>query len=393
MMAETIRRPWAPILGALLLIACAARAEASSARVRWSPSTDPQVTGYRVWVRAAGSPYGSGTDVGRPATQSDGSLQYVVSGLNASQTYYFAVTAYGAPPLVSTFTRELPLGTPNPCTVDRCSTTTSCEIRAAADGSSCDDGSFCNGIAVCQAGTCQKGTPPDCDDGVPCTDDSCDDSLARCVHTGRPNCCTTSADCVDDDACTGSERCYAGSCSSAPAVCPAASCTSAFCDPVSGCGLMPTPDGISCDACGVLKPKNVVIGMGGGEGKLNLKATFATDAVVDPATFGMLLEIADASGNVVYSAAVSRDLFAAKPGGTKFRFLGIHDGSNTTNGITGALLKLRGGSWTLTIRANAPDLANALGQERLSATLSFGFLCMSDANLGCSIQSSRSICK
>jgi len=392
-MAETIRRRWAPLLGAFLLVACAARAEASSARVRWAPSTDPQVTGYRVWMRAAGSAYGTGIDVGRPGAQADGNLAYVVSGLNASQTYYFAVTAYGAPPLQSTFTRELALGTPNPCTVDRCTSTSSCEIHAAADGSSCDDGLFCNGIAVCQSGTCRNGTAPSCDDGVPCTDDRCDDSLARCVHTARSNCCTTSADCVDDDACTSNERCYGGSCTSLPAICAAASCTSAFCDPVDGCGLMPTPDGISCDACGVLKPKKIVVGMSGDQGKLNMKATFATDAVVDPATFGMLLEIADASGAVVYSATVSRDLFIAKPGGTKFRFIGAPDCSDSTNGITGAVLKLRGGSWTLTVRANAPDLVNTLAQERLSATLSFGFLCMSDADLSCNLQSSRSICK
>jgi hypothetical protein len=107
----------------------------------------------------------------------------------------------------------------------------------------------------------------------------------------------------------------------------------------------------------------------------------------------MLLEIADASGAVVYSATVSRDLFIAKPGGTKFRFIGVHDGSDSTNGITGAVLKLRGGSWTLTVRANAADLVNTLARERLSATLSFGFLCMSDADLSCNLQSSRSICK
>jgi hypothetical protein len=45
------------------------------------------------------------------------------------------------------------------------------------------------------------------------------------------------------------------------------------------------------------------------------------------------------------------------------------------------------------VRANAADLVNTLARERLSATLSFGFLCMSDADLSCNLQSSRSICK
>ena len=34
-----------------------------------------------------------------------------------------------------------------------------------ADNSDCDDGLFCNGAEVCNAGICEAGTPPSVDDG------------------------------------------------------------------------------------------------------------------------------------------------------------------------------------------------------------------------------------
>jgi hypothetical protein len=37
----------------------------------------------------------------------------------------------------------------------------------------CDDGLFCNGDEICLGGTCAAGTVPACEDGNPCTSDSC----------------------------------------------------------------------------------------------------------------------------------------------------------------------------------------------------------------------------
>lgn len=45
----------------------------------------------------------------------------------------------------------------------------------------CDDGVFCNGFEVCDAGGCVPGEPPLCDDGINCTADRCDDGVERCV--------------------------------------------------------------------------------------------------------------------------------------------------------------------------------------------------------------------
>jgi len=81
------------------------------------------------------------------------------------------------------------------------------------------DGENCRGESTCEAGEscCGDGTCMACDDGNPCTEDSCDAAAGGCVHTpldGTP--------CDDGDFCTGTEVCVAGLCESSgdPCVAP-----------------------------------------------------------------------------------------------------------------------------------------------------------------------------
>lgn len=77
-------------------------------------------------------------------------------------------------------------------------------------------------------GVCTGGEPRDCDDGVNCTDDSCDEANDVCVNTANDN------NCPDDGLyCNGTE----------------------YCDPNKDCSSTgdPCPDGTICyedtDAC------------------------------------------------------------------------------------------------------------------------------------------------
>ena len=47
---------------------------------------------------------------------------------------------------------------------------------------SCDNGLYCDGEETCNLGSCQAGTPVDCDDGNACTDDSCDEAGDACEN-------------------------------------------------------------------------------------------------------------------------------------------------------------------------------------------------------------------
>ncbi len=114
-----------------------------------------------------------------------------------------------------------------------------------------DDGRWCTGAPRCQGFACVE-TPPDCDDQVACTVDSCNEELDRCDHL------PDDAACDDHDVCTGAERCdpVSGCRSGAPLACDdGVFCNGVEgCDPVAGCvdGVDPDcDDGVPCtaDAC------------------------------------------------------------------------------------------------------------------------------------------------
>ena len=54
----------------------------------------------------------------------------------------------------------------------------------------CDNGFFCDGTETCDpALDCQAGTPPATDDGVGCTDDSCDEATDSIVNAANSATC------------------------------------------------------------------------------------------------------------------------------------------------------------------------------------------------------------
>ena len=62
-----------------------------------------------------------------------------------------------------------------------------CPVDEVLDGVPCLDSDVCNGDEVCQVGICVPSTPLDCDDGLVCTADSCDEVLG-CAHDVIPGC-------------------------------------------------------------------------------------------------------------------------------------------------------------------------------------------------------------
>jgi hypothetical protein len=114
------------------------------------------------------------------------------------------------------------------CTDDSCD-----EVNDECDNdpndAHCDDGDWCNGFETCDPVLdCQPGTEQDCDDGLDCTDDSCDEVNDECVHDPNDGLCP------DDGLwCNGPEICDPED--PDPGL------------PVSGCGHGPEPCGGPCD--------------------------------------------------------------------------------------------------------------------------------------------------
>ncbi len=105
------------------------------------------------------------------------------------------------------------LGTPkdcvdaNPCTQDDCEPATGCQ-HLPADGA-CDDADPCTVGDACAKGSCAPGSSAlACDDSDPCTMDGCTKG-AGCTHAKIAACCKSAAQCDDGTVCT-TDACPAG---------------------------------------------------------------------------------------------------------------------------------------------------------------------------------------
>ncbi len=89
-----------------------------------------------------------------------------------------------------------PAGT-DPCNSNVCDETSDgCIVQQKADGTTCSDGAYCDGMETCQSGMCREGTAVSCNDGLECSVESCDETTDACKY--------------DNSGCTG-VLCWSGS--------------------------------------------------------------------------------------------------------------------------------------------------------------------------------------
>ncbi|MBT9555666.1 MAG: putative metal-binding motif-containing protein [Myxococcales bacterium] len=144
------------------------------------------------------------------------------------------------------YTATNPCNDSNLCTNDVC-LSSQCVFQPI-DGT-CNDGSVCTQVDLCNGGQCKGGSEILCDDGKPCTDNRCD-SKTGCYY---PN---GNAPCEDGNVCTGPDVCQQGTCVTGPAVnCDDGDpCTTDACSTITGCVhtiVNPCTDGEKCtdDVC------------------------------------------------------------------------------------------------------------------------------------------------
>jgi hypothetical protein len=96
----------------------------------------------------------------------------------------------------------------DPCPNTACDDTSDACVDCQTDPD-CDDGLFCNGVETCDGGTCVAGLAVQCDDGVTCTIDSCNEATNACANTLNDAACNNGLYCDGVEACTMS-GCAAG---------------------------------------------------------------------------------------------------------------------------------------------------------------------------------------
>jgi hypothetical protein len=148
------------------------------------------------------------------------------------------------------------------CTQDFCDSVSDA-CRNVPNDTVCGDGVFCNGAEVCSPtgpmGTgCIAGPPPNCSDGIACTDSVCDATLDACTHTPNDSLCDNNLICDGAETCSvAAGGCVAGT----PLDCnDGKSCTIDTCSNTVAGGCVNTPNnnfcsnGLSCDGVETCNP-------------------------------------------------------------------------------------------------------------------------------------------
>ena len=104
----------------------------------------------------------------------------------------------------------------NDCTLDTCDPASGCVYTPVANGTTCNDEDSCTVNDICLYGACIGQRFRVCDDGNPCTDDSC----ATAVCTNSPN----TGPCDDGLFCNGQELCIDAVCQTGQDPCPLQDC-------------------------------------------------------------------------------------------------------------------------------------------------------------------------
>jgi hypothetical protein len=138
----------------------------------------------------------------------------------------------------------------NPCTTNTCDAG-SC-VTTNNNLGNCNDGLYCNGSETCVDGTCQSGPDITCDDGIACTTDACNPLTNSCNYTPSDSACSDSF-CLPEF-CNSSSGCQAGTpptcvhgCNEAARACN--ECTvNADCDDNDACNGSETCSGGICQS-------------------------------------------------------------------------------------------------------------------------------------------------
>jgi len=224
------------LLSGLLLVASLTPAFQNDAQaidrdavLEFLPPEGSEVNGYQVYVMDEATQVVDALDIGFVPPDADGVARTILV-LDAAFSYRVNMTAYNAAG------ESIPS---NQILIP----------AEACDPSLCDDGNPCTADS-CDARGCVSPLLPDgttCDDGYV---DTVDDQCVAGVCEGIVLACAGDLDCDDGDVCNGAESCEGGrAClGGVPLDCGAPTqCADPACDPELGCLSVPRPDGTPCD--------------------------------------------------------------------------------------------------------------------------------------------------
>jgi hypothetical protein len=207
----------------------AARAQLRSVDLAFRPPADTRVVGFHVYIASA--PLGAvdyRDDVNFiPPTDASGVAHYALAGLEQFADVYVSLKSYDAQGGESAFSNEIVVAAQpqcvasgcddgNPCTTDTCGASGCRFDPAPLRGSTCDDGSALTFGDVCQANGSCAGTLAQCNADADCgaPADACAGPKVCLAHMCQPGGAARADDttCDDGNAATAYDVCRSGMC-------------------------------------------------------------------------------------------------------------------------------------------------------------------------------------
>src|SRR6266850_647476 len=123
--------------------------------------------------------------------------------------------------------------------------------------------------------------------------------------------------------------------------------------------------------------------------RLVAQGAFAAARFVDPTTDGATVEIADADGRVLYSAAAPAAAFRRSRSGHTFRYVARGSAPNGAAGLLRLVFHVGGAIANVSLRAKSSDLPPPGDRPRLTWRLRLGNQCVAEPGLACSPRAGR----
>jgi len=322
--------------------AAAARREGHAARLVWRVRHASHVRGYRIYRRPLGGDWDAGRDVGRPPRAADGTIRFVVHGIDRTQDWVFRVTAYGRHRVESAPSNEVTLP--------------ASEAPACATDADCADTERCTANERCDAGHCAV-DPVACPGSSPCTPATCD-AAGGCTTATFP----------DGAACVASDPCV-------PAACHGGTCVADGPAPLGGTLRIRR---LAFAAAGLHRERWV------------LAATLDGADGVDPHASGGALELYGPDGRLLYRGVVGASSFRGR--GRRALWVDRAAGAarDAANGVRRLAIRVtRSG---VRVRASGYTPTQVPLDGTLAIAIRFGDRCASDAAVACRVAGTSAIC-
>jgi len=122
-------------------------------------------------------------------------------------------------------------------------------VGGCTSDAECSDGAFCNGDETCDipTGVCLPGTPIDCNDGVSCTADSCNEATDSCDNDPIDTVCDNGLFCDGVETCDPVLDCQSGT---APDCSDGNVCTVDLCERINDTCVNPNVPDMPPTPCG-----------------------------------------------------------------------------------------------------------------------------------------------